>query len=100
MGVMDDATARQTIQDHADAVVSGDMDHVIADFSEELRPQAPEVAKLLPRPVEAAEVLSIEPGSEEYVALIRYSGGGNEVTIRSHWQDRAGTPQIVHGEPA
>ena len=38
---MDDAKTRQVIQAHADAVVSGDFDHVIADFAEELRPQVP-----------------------------------------------------------
>jgi hypothetical protein len=48
---MDDRKAREHIQAHADAVVRGDMDTVVADFSEELRPQVPELAKGLPQPV-------------------------------------------------
>ena len=96
---MDDAKTRQAIQAHADAVVSGDFDHVIADFTEELRPQVPEIAKVLPQPVESAEVLSVEMGDEEAVAQIRYSGSGQDATIQSHWRDESGTPRIVAGQP-
>ena len=96
---MDDSKTRQVIQAHADAVVSGEFDHVIADFTEELRPQVPEIAKALPQPVESAEVMSVEVGDEETVAHIRYSGSGQEATIRSHWRDEDGTPRIVAGQP-
>jgi hypothetical protein len=97
---MNETKARECIQAHADAVVSGDFDHVIADFSEALRPQAPEIAKLLPQPVESAEVVSVESGADEAVAQIRYTGAGRDVTIRSYWQEQDGTPRIVKGEPA
>src|SRR3954469_10587267 len=97
---MDDAKARQAIQEHADAVVAGDFDRVVADFTEGLRPQVPQIAQLLPQPVESAEVLSVEPGEDEAVAQIKYSGGGKDVTIRSRWREEGdGTPRIVHGEP-
>jgi hypothetical protein len=96
---MDDAKTRQTIQAHADAVVSGDFDHVTADFTEELQPQVPQIAQLLPQPVESAEVLSVDIGNDESVAQIRYSGAGNDVTIRSTWREEDGTARIVAGEP-
>jgi hypothetical protein len=96
---MNESKAREAIQAHADAVVSGDFDHVIADFSEELRPQVPEIAKVLPQPVESAEVVSVDLSDDEAVAQIRYSGAGKEATIRSYWQEQGGTPQIVKGEP-
>ena len=96
---MDDSTTREAIQAHADAVVSGDFDHVIADFTEQLRPQVPEIAKALPQPVESAEVLSVEVGDEETVAQIKYAGNGQETTIRSQWRDEGGTPRIVAGGP-
>jgi hypothetical protein len=41
---MDEATTRDHIQKHADAVVRGDMDAVTSDFSEELRPRVPQIA--------------------------------------------------------
>src|SRR5690349_21113047 len=96
---MDDANTRQAIQAHADAVVAGDFDHVIADFTEDLRPQVPEIAKALPQPVESAEVVSVEVGDEETVAHIRYSGSGQDTTSRSHWRDEGDTPRIVAGQP-
>lgn len=96
---MDETKTRSHIQDHADAVVRGDMDAVVGDFAEELRPQVPQIAQALPQPVTSAEVLSIDVGDEESVAMIRYSGESAAVTIRSHWRDVSGRPQIVHGEP-
>ena len=53
---MDEQTTKDHIQAHADAVVRGDMDTVIADLSEELQPQAPQLAAGLPMPVTEAEV--------------------------------------------
>lgn len=96
---MDEARTRKQVEDHADAVVRGDMDTVIGDFSEELRPQAPELAKGLPQPVTKAEVLSLDVGDEEAIARIRYSNDDTEQTIQTRWQERDGQPQIVHGEP-
>ena len=97
---MDDQRTRDQIQQHADAVVRGDMDTVIADFTEGLRPHVPELAQALPMPVTEAEVLSVEVGEDESVARIRYAGDSGEVTIRSRWQDEGGRPVIVHAEPA
>ena len=96
---MDERTTRKHIQAHADAVVQGDMDTVVADFSDELRPQVPGLAKGLPQPVTAAEVLSIEVDDAESVATIRYAGDGGELTLRTRWQDDTEHPVIVHIEP-
>jgi hypothetical protein len=96
---MDAAKTREHIQQHADAVVRGDMDAVVADFSEPLRPHVPQIAQALPQPVTAAEVLEVEVGDAEAVALIRYAGDNGDVTIRSRWQHEDGRPVIVHAEP-
>jgi len=98
---MDEARTRDHINQHADAVVRGDMDAIVADFAEDLRPGVPQIAQdLLPLPVTAAEVLSIDVGNSETVAMIRYSGASGEATIRSQWQEEAGRPVIVNAEPA
>jgi hypothetical protein len=97
---MDDSKTRDHIRQHADAVLRGDMDAVTADFTEDLRPQVPQIAQALPQPVTAVEVLSVEVGDAESVGMIRYSGDTGEVTIRSRWQDQGGRPVIVHAEPA
>ena len=97
---MDEAQTRDYINQHADAVVRKDIDAILADFSEELRPGAPHIVnEVLPQPVTGAEVLSIDVGDSEAVAMIRYSGDG-ELTVRSRWQEEAGRPVIVHAEPA
>lgn len=96
---MDDQQTRQQINEHADSVVRGDMEAVVADFAEGMRPHVPELAQALPMPVTSAEVLSVDVGDTESVALIRYAGETGEVTIRSRWQDEAGRAVIVHAEP-
>jgi len=97
---MDEQQTRQAVQAHADAVVRGDMDHIVADFIEEMRPSVPEIAKTLPQSVTEAEVRSLQVGDDESVAEISYTGEGRTVTIRSRWRDVGGTPQIFAGEPA
>jgi hypothetical protein len=96
---MDDAEIRNHVQKHADAVVRGDIDAVVADFSEELRPQVPQLVQAVPQPVTSAEVLSVDVGDQESVAEIRYSGERGNVTIRSHWRQIDGRPTIVAGQP-
>ena len=49
--------------------------------------------------LERAEALGVEIGAEESIAQIRYSGGGQDTTIRSHWRDEGDTPRIVAGQP-
>jgi hypothetical protein len=97
---MDEAQIREHINKHPDAVVRGDMDAIVADFSEDLRPGVPQIVQdVLPQPVTAAEVLDLDVGDSEAVAMIRYSGETGEVTIRSRWQEQDGRPVIVHAEP-
>jgi hypothetical protein len=96
---MDEAQTRSHVDEHAKAVVRGDMDAVAADFSEDLRPQVPQIAQALPLPVTAANVLSLDVGDSESVATIRYSGDSGAVTIFSRWQDEGGRPVIVTAEP-
>ena len=98
---MDEANARSHIEEHAAAVERGDMEAVLADFIEEMRPQAAELApQLLPLPIAKAEVVSIDTEGEEAVARIHYTGeSGDERTLRSNWREFDGRPLIVGVEP-
>jgi hypothetical protein len=97
---MDDANMRKCAQDHAAAIERGDLAAATADFVAEMRAAVPELAKALPNPVEKAEVLSVDVGDDASVAQIRYTGtDGSAVTIRSHWREVEGQPQIFQGEP-
>jgi hypothetical protein len=98
---MDEANARSHIEAHAEAVERGDMEAVVADFTEEMRPQVAEQApQLLPLPIANAEVVSVEMDGDEAVARIHYTGQtGDERTLRSHWREFDGRPLIVSVEP-
>src|SRR4051794_30480885 len=97
---MDATRTRRHIQDHAEAVVRGDMAAVTADFAAALRPRVPELARALPQPVTAARVLDTEIGDARALATIRYTGTDGEVTIRSYWEEVGDRPVIVAVEPA
>ncbi len=77
----------------------GDFDAVIADFTQELRAQAPQIAQTLPQPVTAANVVNIDFGADEAVALIHYTGNVSEIRVRSHRREVDGRPLIVDAEP-
>ena len=98
---MDEVNARSHIEAHADAVAQGNMEAVVADFTEELRPQVPELApQLLPLPVAQAGVVSVDSEGDVAVARICYTGeSGEERTLRSHWREFDGRPLIVSVEP-
>jgi hypothetical protein len=96
---MDEARTRDQIQRHAEAVERGDFDAVIADFTEDLRAQAPQIAQTLPQPVTSATVMNVDFGDDEAVAQIHYAGNMSEITVRSHWREVDGRPMIVHAEP-
>jgi hypothetical protein len=96
---MDEAVIRDHIEAHADAVVRADMDAILADFSEGLRPEVPQLAQALPQPVTSADIQNIEIAEDESVSTIRYSGQDSAVTIRARWQEEGGRPVIVHAEP-
>ena len=51
---MDENRTKEQIHSHAEAVERGDFDAVIADFTEELQAQAPQIAQTLPQPVTSA----------------------------------------------
>ena len=99
VAAMDEQTTKDHIHAHADAVVRGDMDTVIADLSEELQPQAPQLAAGLPMPV--TERRGAEPrlrgGRGRGADPLR--GRQRRGHFRSRWQDGDEHPVIVHVEP-
>lgn len=91
--------ARAHAQAHAEAVLAGDTDALIADFAEEARPLMRVLGKALPQPVTGAEVLTVSEGADGVVAEIRYDGAEEPVVVRSTWADRDGRLRIVDAAP-
>ena len=89
---MDEQTVRQYAEAHGQAVVSGDMAHVMADLAPSAQAEIGPVAGAMPQPVTSAEVQSIELKGDEAVVEIRYSGADKAITVRSVWQQHGARP--------
>ena len=98
---MDEASLRPVIEAHAQAVCDPmDQAHVQADLVDELHPQLPAIASMLPQPVRSATVDSLVMATDHATALITYTGDDSSLTLKSRWEDRgAGQPQVVSAAP-
>jgi hypothetical protein len=89
----------ETVRDHAramcEALVGGDVDRAIADFSDELRRNLGEVLALLPLPATEGTVESVQFGGTGYNVVIRLVGESEEVRIQTRWKERDGQPRVV-----
>jgi hypothetical protein len=77
------------------ALVAGDIDAVIATFSEELKRNIGEVLALLPMPTSEATIESLERGGSSHVVVINLVGETDEVQLQTRWKDRDGEPTLV-----
>jgi hypothetical protein len=92
---MDEGAVREHANQHANAVMSGDMGTAARDLTDEGKAAAPAVMKGMPRPVTSVEVVKIEDSGDQLVAHIAYRGDDAEHVVASHWEDRDGRPMIV-----
>lgn len=93
--MIDETTLRKQLKVHGDAIIAGDMARALEDFIDEVKPHVPAVAALLPRSLNAADVLSVRQDGSQFVVQIRYSGQGTPLVVESTWEDRGGRPLIV-----
>jgi hypothetical protein len=92
---MDEQAVRQHAQAMCDAVVGGDVDRLIEDFSPELRRNLGEVISLVPLPSREAAIESVAQGGSSYVVVLRLTGESEEVQVQTRWKDRDGKPTVV-----
>ena len=92
---MDEATVRARAQAMCDAIVAGDVDAAITDFSPELRRNLGEVISLLPLPSSGGSIESVAQGGSGYAVILRLVGESDEVQIQTRWKDRDGHPAVV-----
>lgn len=78
-----------------EAIVAGDVDRAIQDFSPELRRNLGEVISLLPLPSKEGAIESVAQGGSSYVVVLRLVGESDEVQIQTRWKDRDGRPTVV-----
>jgi hypothetical protein len=92
---MDETMVRAHAENFGAALVAGDVDRAIADFSDELHRNLGEVLSLFPLPATAAEVQSVALAGSGYVVVLRLTGEGDEVQVQLRWKDRNGEPKVV-----
>jgi hypothetical protein len=92
---MDEQAVRQHAQAMCDAVVGGDVDRLIEDFSPELRRHLGEVISLFPLPSKEAAIESLTQGGSSYVVVLRLTGESEEVQVQTRWKDRDAKPTVV-----
>ena len=92
---MDEPAVRERAEAFCEAIVAGNIDRAIEDFSRELRQHLGEVLTLFPMPSTEATVESIEHGASSYVVVLRFVGDNEEAQVQTRWKDRDGRPTIV-----
>ena len=93
---MDEQDVRERAEASCGAVVTGDIDRVTEDFSQELRHNLGEVLALLPLPSTEATVVSIDrAGGSGYTVVIRIVGETEEVQVQTRWKDRDGKTTLI-----
>jgi hypothetical protein len=92
---VDEDTIRRRAEEHAQAVVAGDLRRAGRDLSEEAARHAPAIMAALPRPLTGCEVVEVRAADDGYRAAIDYRGEGASTTVVSRWRDVSGDPTIV-----
>lgn len=92
---MDEQAVRDHAQGHLDALLAGDVDRAIQDLSEELHRNLGEIMAMLPLPLTAADIESVEMGGSSYTAVLHLVGETTETRLETRWKDRDGRPTII-----
>ncbi|HWL64733.1 MAG TPA: hypothetical protein VNP73_02065 [Actinomycetota bacterium] len=92
---MDESNVRQKAQAHGAAMVAGDVNKAGGDLTQEAMAGAGAVMKEMPRQIDSAEITDVAAAGDGFTVLIRYSGEGKDVTVKSVWIDKDGDPKIA-----
>ena len=92
---MDQELVREHAQAHCAALVAGDFDRAAVDLSNELRSNLGTLIALMPLPLTAATVESVEAGGSGFVAILRLVGENETTLLQTRWKERDGRPTIV-----
>jgi hypothetical protein len=101
---MDEQAVREHAQATCDALLAGDIGKAADEMSKELRSNFGSVVGMLPLPLTAATVESLEMTAHGYRAVLHLVGEVDTIRLETRWKDRDGRPTIVeasrvHEEP-
>ncbi|MHC1584759.1 MAG: hypothetical protein ACXQS7_00635 [Candidatus Syntropharchaeia archaeon] len=93
-------TAREALERHANAVISGDMDTALADLipeiAENIGPVAEALAKIQPT---SFEIMEETKEGEKYVFKYRYIGENGDLKLKTTWELQGDAWKVVAAEP-
>src|SRR5215213_8812322 len=92
---MDDDEVRSSAQAVGEALVSGNIEAVIAYLSDELKRNVGEVVALLPLPATEVSIGAFERTTSAVVVVLHVAGETADVELQTRWKDRDGSPRIV-----
>jgi hypothetical protein len=92
---MDAEIVREHAQAYCDALLAGDIDKAVEQFSQELRQHIGELVSQIPLPLTEATVESVEVGGKGYIANLLLVGESGTAKVLTRWKDRDGTPTLV-----
>ena len=92
---MDEKAVREHAQGHLDALLAGDVGRALEDLSAELRSQPGELMAMLPLPLTAAEIESVDKAGAGYTAVLHLVGETDETRLETRWKERDEKPTIV-----
>jgi hypothetical protein len=92
---IDEQAVRDHAQGHLDALIAGDVDRALQDLSKELRSQPGELMAMLPLPLTAGEIETVDLAASSYTAVLHLVGETDETRLQTRWKERDERPTIV-----
>ena len=92
---MDEQSVREHAQAHCDALLSGDIGLASQEMSRELQSNLGQLVAMLPLPLTAARIESVEMTGKAYSAVLNLVGDGGTIRLETRWKERDGRPTMV-----
>lgn len=92
---MDEQTVREHADAHCQALLAGDVELASQELSNELRANLGQLIAMLPMPLTAATVESIERTASGFRVVLHLVGESAETRLETRWKDRDDRPVIV-----
>jgi hypothetical protein len=93
-----DPEVRDIVEAHGQAVVDGNMQRALEDFTQAgaQHPNTGPTVAQLPQPVKSATVKRLDQqGDGSYIAHVQYGGDEKSTTVRSVWEQVGDRPYIT-----
>lgn len=92
---MDEQAVREHADAHCEALLAGDIERAAQELSNELRANLGQLVAMLPAPITAATVESLDRTGSGFRAVLHLVGESAETRLETRWKERDGRPVIV-----